>query len=485
MVLGSLSTLALAIISAAVLSRYLDKHEYGTYRQILYVYTTLSILFSAGLPRVFAYYLPRYSLSEGKSIVRKVTLVLFLAGILFSLFLFFLSGLIADVLNNQELEIGLKTFAIIPALLLPTLGIEGIFSTYRKTVYIAIYNTLSKLLTLMFIVLPVVLFKGSYITALYGWIVVSFISLFLALYFKNIPFKNIKSVKASLPFKEIFSYSIPLVIASFWGLLISASDQFYISRFFGTEVFAEFSNGFTEVPFVGMVTMSAATVVMPIFSKMIHDKSSKSELINIWTNVLKKSALIIYPAVIFFLFFSKEIMVLLYSEKYVTSATYFQINIFYNLFNIILFAPLILAMGKTKLYANVHMILAATTWVLGFVVVYIFNSPIAIAILSVTLKIFKIIIFTFLIAKILEVKVSSLFPFKSLFLILIHGLLIGAIIWVAFNYVFIFDLLFIKLIVSFMLYAFLLLISSRFLKIDYIIVLEPIIKKVKQKYLKK
>src|SRR5690606_21894224 len=121
-------------------------------------------------------------------------------------------------------------------------------------------------------------------------------------------------------------------------------------------------------------TLSASTVMMPIFSKMVFEKTSTEELVRVWKSVLYKSALIIYPIVIFFLFFAKEIMVLLYSEKYVNSATYFQINIFYNLFNIIIFAPLLFAMGKTKIYANIHMILAISSWTLGFIIVYTFNS---------------------------------------------------------------------------------------------------------------
>ncbi|WP_339839797.1 oligosaccharide flippase family protein [uncultured Maribacter sp.] len=484
MLIGSFSSLALAIFSAAILSRYLDKFEYGTYRQILYVYTTLSILFSAGLPRVFSYFLPRYPISEGKSIVWKVTTVLFLAGFLFSLCLFFGSGLIANALNNKELETGLKTFAIIPTLLLPTLGIEGIFSTYKKTIYIAIYNTLSKLLTLGFIVLPVVWLNGTYITALYGWIMVSFISLIIALFFKNIPFKKIKPIKTGLSYKEIFSYSLPLVIASFWGLLISAADQFYISRFFGAEVFAEFANGFTEVPFVGMVTVSAATVVMPIFSKMIHDQTSTSNLIRMWTSVLTKSALIIYPIVIFFLFFSKEIMVLLYSEKYTTSATYFKIFIVYNLFNIIVFAPLMLSMGRTKLYANVHMFLAVASWVLGFIIINTFNSPVAIAVLSVTLRIAKVLIFTYLIAKLLKIKVLDLYPIKSLLLIIVHGLFTGALVWLAFTYVITINNMFIQLGISFVVYTLILLVTARIADIDYLIVLKPILIKFREKFFK-
>ncbi len=120
--MGSLSSFALAIVSAAILSRYFDKTEYGTYRQILYVYNTLLVIFSAGLPRVFAYFLPRYSLQQGKYIVWKVSKMLFFFGFLFSIVLFASSGIIAQILKNPELAVGLKYFSPIPMLLLPTSG---------------------------------------------------------------------------------------------------------------------------------------------------------------------------------------------------------------------------------------------------------------------------------------------------------------------------------------------------------------------------
>ena len=81
--LGALSSFSLSIISAIILSRYFDKIEYGTYRQIVYVYNTLLVVFSAGLPRVFSYYLPRYSKEEGKDITIKISLILFFTGFLF------------------------------------------------------------------------------------------------------------------------------------------------------------------------------------------------------------------------------------------------------------------------------------------------------------------------------------------------------------------------------------------------------------------
>ncbi len=476
--MGSLSSFALAIVSGAILSRYFDKIEYGTYRQILFVYTTLLVVFTAGLPRVFAYFLPRYSIAQGKDIVWKISKVLFLAGAAFSIFLFSFSGLIATLLKNPELAIGLKYFSPIPMFLAPTLGIEGIFSTYKKTIYIAIFNVLTRILMLLFIVLPVILFKGTYLYAIYGWIIVSVISFLLALYFKGIPFKGFKTEKATLSFREVFSYSLPIVSASIAGIAIKAADQFYISRYFGTEVFAEFSNGFIELPFVAMITSATSVVLMPQFSILIHEKTDVNRVAELWQSTLLKSALIIYPLVIYFIFFAKEVVIFLYTSAYSNSTSYFQIAMGLNFFNIIIFAPLLFSLGKTQFYSRVFIIMAIFVWSFEYLIVLLTNSPIAIALFSVARSIITVLIFLMYASKLIKVSFYQLFPIKKLFMLILHSSLVLGIISFFFKYSFINLEILPKLIFSFTAYSILLILTSKIFKIDYSILYKPVLNKV-------
>jgi O-antigen/teichoic acid export membrane protein len=478
--MGSLSSFALSIVSAAILARYFNKTEYGTYKQILFVYNSLLLVFTAGLPRVFSYYLPRYTLEQGKDIVIKVSKVLFICGLALALFLFGFSGIIAGLLKNPELSIGLKYFAIIPIFFLPTLGIEGIFSTYKKTIYIAIYNTLSRLLMLLFIVTPVVLFHGSYLNAIYGWIAVSIITFIMAFKFKNIPFKGVTNQKSAIRMKEIFSYSIPIATASLAGIAIKSADQFYISRYFGAEVFAEYSNGFIQIPFVGMVTSATSMVLMPQFSKIIHENTGIEELLKLWRNALIKSASLIFPMVIFFFFTAKDCMVLLYSKLYSNSAIYFQIAMTLNLFNIIIFAPLLLALGETRFYARIHFASASIIWLFGFIFVKTFNSPISIAILSVSNSVLLVIFALIKSSKILHSSVKQLIPLKNFFIIILTSSLIMAFTSSLFQLSFPSSPSGLKLIILVIIFSILLFsISSRFKIIDYQWIIKPIINNIK------
>ncbi|MBT3611676.1 MAG: oligosaccharide flippase family protein [Flavobacteriales bacterium] len=479
--LSTFSSIAFSILSVAILSRFLSKSDYGTYRQIVYIYTILVVIFSAGLPSVFSFFLPKFTLEEGKDIVSKISKILFIGGMFGSIFLLISSGVISQVLKNPELSLGLKIFAPIPMMLMPSLGIEGIFATYKKTHYFAIFTVLTRLITLCFILIPVIVFEGSYIHALYGWNIASLLILVLSIYFKGVPFRGVIATRSNLKLNEIFRYSLPLLTASLWGVAIKAADQFYISHYFGSEVFAEFANGFIEIPLIIMITGSAATMLLPIFSKMIHEKADKSELILMWNSVLNKSVMLIYPMVIFFLFFAEEIVTVLYSDQYIISAVYFRINIFLNFFNIILFSPLLFAMGKTRFYSNLHMCLALSSWGLGYLAIIAFNSPFSIAILSVSLNILKFIVAFIFISRVLQVKLTILIPYKNIAIYVFHSLFVILIVR-TFMHTIVPELnALINLCFSGLFFLAFLLASSVPLKIDYTSVLKPIIANFRSK----
>ena len=251
--IGQLSSFSLSIINAAILARYFDKTEYGTYKQILYIYNILLVLFSAGLTGAPSYFLPKQTIQQGKDFIFRLTKVFLILGFGFSLSLFLLAPVIADLFNNPDLTKGLRLFSITPMLMLPTNGLDGLYASLRKTHVIAIYTTFTRIFTLALITVPVIVLKGTYITAIYGWIISSLLTCILAIYLILRPFKDTERHPTKFLYKDIFKYSLPLMIATIYGILIRFADQFFISRYYGTEVFAEFSNGFIDLPFVSMM----------------------------------------------------------------------------------------------------------------------------------------------------------------------------------------------------------------------------------------
>lgn len=473
--LGSLCSFGFTIVSSMILSRYFNKADYGTYKQVMYVYSTLLTVFTLGLPKAFSYFLPRVELAQSKGLIRKITNLFFLLGGVFSLLLFVFSPQIALILKNPELTKALRIFAIVPFFLLPTMGLEGILATFKQTKFIALYEILTNIFKLVCVALPVMIWNLGYVEALWGFVISSFVTFILALYLKYYPVRYQPNEKCPITLKDIFRFSIPLLTASLWGIIIASCDQFFVSRYFGNEIFAEFSNGWLPMPFVGMITGATATVLSPIFSRMSHEKvDPMKEIYPLWMNVFEKSAKLIYPLVIYCIVFADIVMTVMYGQQYAVSGTFFRIKLITEFFNIIIFAPLIINIGEVKYYSRVHMVVAISVVVLEFLSVKTIFTPYAISWVSTACQIGKIFALLWLVAKFFGIKIYQLFPIKLLIQILIPSI---ALLW--FERWILIDTwqlnTLLVLIISFSVYIVLFFVYSIFVKMDYWGIIKPLI----------
>jgi len=146
-----------------------------------------------------------------------------------------------------------------------------------------------------------------------------------------------------------------------------------------------------------------------------------------------------------------------------------------NFFNIITFAPFLLAMGKTKFYSNLHMYIAVGKWVLGYFTISTFNSPVALAILSVSLSILTVTIAFLYVAKFINVNIFRLIPFKAIASYAFHSIaIIGFINLILHYFLPQIDLL-LKLGISSVSFIIIVIITGIPLKLNYLSVVQPFI----------
>lgn len=479
--IGSFCSFLFSIVSSAILSRYLAKDAYGTYKQIMYVYTTLLSVFTLGLPLAYSYFLPRVSKNKGKSLCSKLDRAFLILGAIFSLSLFYGSNLFASILNNPSLAHCIRIFSPVPLFILPTMGLQGVLATYKLTIWNAIYVVSTRILMLLFVALPVVFYNATCETAIHGFVIASFLSLIIAFIIEKIPFKGVNKEPCDITYKDIFSYSIPLMLAGLLGIGIKAADQFYVSRFFGQEVFADFANGSLELPFVGMVLSAGATVLLPQFSRMLSAGEPSISIVDIWKRTAVKSALIIYPLVAFFWFFAKDTMLFLYGNNYILSAVYFRIMLFVNFFTVIPFYPIILALGKTKEYAFNHVIVFFIVWFLEYISVRTIHSAYAITAVSAICRLSLIVIMFRLVAKSIHIPMTSLLPIRELTKVFLSVSFSGFISWYLVGQMTFLHIKFASLVVGFILFAIITLLLGKILVIDYFSIVRPMFTKQREK----
>ena len=480
--IGSLCSFGFTIVSSMILSRYFDKAEYGTYKQVMYVYNTLLTIFTLGLPKAFSYFLPRVENKQAKGLIRKITNLFFLLGGLLSATLFLASPVIAVLLKNPDLKVALRIFAVVPFLLLPTMGLDGILATYRKTMFLAIYNILTNVFKLLCVALPVMFWNLRYREALIGFVIASLLTFLTSLVLRYHPVRKFPMEKCPVSYKEIFRFSLPLLTASLWGIAIHSTDQFFISRYFGQETFAEFSNGSFELPIIGMVISACATVLSPIYSRLSHEKTEeKGELFSLWLSVTDKSAKLIYPLLIYCCFFADSVMTVLYGAKYEASHVYFQIKLLIDFLRIISFAPLLINTGHVKAYSRSLMFNAIAVPVLEFAAVKLIHSPYAICVVSSCCRLAQVMACLLIVARYFNVRMFKLFPWRTICLVILPSIPFLVVLHLISKQVS-WQNPFLSLIASFALYMVVFIIYAQFVHLDYLLMVSPFMKDISKKF---
>lgn len=345
----SSSTVVIAnIFVMVVASRYLSLHDYATFRQTFLPYEIMVPILMLGIPATIHYLLPRRE--DKLNLIFQSILMMTFTSLLFSSFLIFGGiALLADWFHNPDLLTSLKWLIIYPFFQIPITLLSAIFIFEGKTKFIGIF---SSTFAIIFAVLAVSLtiLNKNYMDIVLLKIFLPILSSTLLLFY------IFKLLKSPINIKQLFSpeklisilrVSMPFGLASMLGVLSLQIDKILVSTLATTEEFAIYINGAMEIPLIGILTGSIASVLLGEMSKNIKENKLDMAL-SLFKISATKTALILFPIMVYLLFNAKELMILLYSEKYTLSALPFTIYLLLLPIRIVVFGSVLIAMGKSK-----------------------------------------------------------------------------------------------------------------------------------------
>ena len=168
-------------------------------------------------------------------------------------------------------------------------------------------------------------------------------------------------------------------------------------------------------------------------------------------------------------------MIVLYGQQYASSSIYFKIKTISNIFNLIIFAPLLINTGKVKFYSNVHAFTAISVITLEYISILLVHSPYAVAIVSLLCQLGKIFILLTAVAHMFHVTILQLFPIRIIKLILLPSLLILYMLYYSMGKLQLSSLATLSL--SLILYVVLFGLFAHYKKLNYISIIRPLILK--------
>lgn len=332
--------------SGMVFARELSVKDYGTYLQTFLAYEFAVPILTLGLPSALYYFLPQAK-EEQKGLVIDNLFLLFLSGLIFSLFLFLGGGdLLAKRFNNPDLSKTLEWMVLYPIYTFPVLAASAIWISKDKVKLNAAFNA-SKGIILTTVLILVALYTEGYkaptLTRIF--LPVAFLPAAIFLIFRHTTGNWRKPKVASL--YKMLKFSIPLGLASIFGTLALQLASVIVSFLTTPKDFAIYANGAKEVPFIGLITGSISVVIMADMSKSIKEGNILQAL-NLFRKAAIVSASFLFPIMTFLFLYAESFIEILYSNKYSESVLPFRIYLLIIPIRIAYYGSAFIALGRTK-----------------------------------------------------------------------------------------------------------------------------------------
>jgi O-antigen/teichoic acid export membrane protein len=315
---------ALAIAVPLLLARRLDQTEFGLYKQVFLIIMTANALLPFGFGMSAYYFLPREKERAG-AVVLNILIFNAVVGLLAASVLFLFPNSLAWLFDDAVMA----NFA-------PALGLAiwlWIFSAFLETLVIA--NNEPRL-AMVFIVfsqaskavffLAAAIFFGTVSSLIWAAVAQAALQTAILFVYTKRRFPEFLRVFDFALFKRQFTYTLPFGLSGWLNTSQTDAHNYFVSRRFTPADFAVYSVGCFELPLVGILAESVASVMIPLMSRLSASED-KREIVETTARVTRKLALVYFPLYLFLFITADTFITTLFTANYAASVPIFRLNL--------------------------------------------------------------------------------------------------------------------------------------------------------------
>ena len=346
-----------------VLARYLSPSDYGTFKQVFLIYSTLFMALPFGIIQSLYYFIPKEPERIRTYLVQSF---LFLqgSGLVAVLFLFFFRKSIAMSLNNPDLEGYLFQLGIFIFLMLSAAYFEALLISSQKINQAALLGFVSEASKTACMLIPLLIFHQlSYLMwgmNLFAFFRFAFVLVYIVKEY-HLSWKDFEWGS----FRRQLLYSVPFGFAVILQVTQDKLHNFVISYQYSAAVFAVYSIGMFQLPIVDLIYTPMSQLLI-VRMTALRQKSTRQEVILLWHDITKKMAMVFFPLFVLFQLIARDFVVLLFTETYLPSVPIFRVAV------VTLLAAVFLPEGALRAYADTRFILRVTFFKLIVTLLLIF-----------------------------------------------------------------------------------------------------------------
>lgn len=401
----------LAMLLFIILARYLTVEDFGKYQQLLLIIGMFGVVFSMGIPVAISYFHGQTNKYREKVSIYKRFFLTQLLFVFVGIFIFNISSsFLASIFKNNYFVIYSIVLSII---MITNTSIElfrNLATVTNNLKHFMISTSIIQLFSIIISILVTLYTQNIYylliITAIFNTLI------FLVLVKKNLKyflFHSSKKIINKAESKYILAMGSVALIQVFNGYI----DQIMVSFMLSVEDYSNLKIGAFQIPFIGIITGSLLTVMIPIISKHYKNKDYES-ITTMWKLSMEKASILLIPIIIFCLIFANEIIISFFGDKYQSAVIIFQVYMLQWLRAVVIFGGVMGAIGlQNELFRNTILITILNV-ILNYFLILKFGV-IGAAIATTFLNYFGALLLIKKINKRLNSNFFSYFPYKIYF----------------------------------------------------------------------
>ena len=406
-----------------VIARVFTQSLFGTYKHINLVMNIFTTVCTFGIPTTISYLYSTYDSYKKNKLINNTIAILGIISIFSSIIIVIFKNPLANLLNNQEILVYINILAIYVAIMIISSFMENLYISSDNSVMLGKIYIGYSIINFIGMIISILIFKSLYVLIFLIVSVEVLRTIIMFIYIKRAE-KIYLDIDILMMINQL-KFALPLGIVSIIQTINTYIDNLFISNSYTTEQYAAYANAAMDIPFVGIITVSVAAVILPRMSKEYKDTRSFDNVLKIWGDSSKKTAVIMFPIFWIVMLFSVGYIQFIFSEKYIVDST--PIFIIYLLkfpLYCTVYGNILIVLGRQKNVMYNSLIGIILNIILNFIFIRIFGI-IGPAISTVLVQYIIVILQLIQISRYSKVSFVKVMPFKELAKIFILPALIA------------------------------------------------------------
>lgn len=402
------------LLAMAVLSRVLDKAEYGLFRQAWTAFLVLAPLLSLGLNQSLLFFVPKTEGLERSRLIWRTFGVLLGSGFIAGAAIVLGRFDIAEVLKEPNAVGVVGSLGLFLAFAVPFQVFDGLLVPQGRVRWAALFGVANRMVVLLGCAVPILLGGVSLEHGLLSMAVLQMVLtgglIVVASHSADIG-SRIRFQRVVGLWEQI-RFAIPIAAANVFGVLLLQADKVVVAMYVTAGEFASYANGSMENPLIPIASYSAMLAVSSDLVRF-RDEKNVTAIVDLWGRAIRKVAMVGLPMSAFMFVFAEDVVSVLFSAQYADSASVFRVNLLGTPARIVAANMLFLALGRNGMLFVVQTGAALLTLFISRVVV---SSMGGIGVMLGSVLVFSLMVLVqyCIAARDLSVDVARLLPWRPI-----------------------------------------------------------------------